>query len=141
MVLTAYFVLSPATGFFATVAGGITSADLTPASGRQDHTSLPSAPAPLVSRHRASTASRANVRDDRETPLYRDGMAEVMDLIWGWLEAESFFGQDWTGRIDLIPFNNFVFTRMPDAAIPSSPSPWQGGKGTHAARLLSAEQR
>jgi hypothetical protein len=41
--LTAYFALSPATGSFATVIGGITSANLTPASGCQDHTTLPSA--------------------------------------------------------------------------------------------------
>src|SRR5207248_9050318 len=38
-----YFVLSPATGSFATVIGGISSANLTPASGRQDHTTSPSA--------------------------------------------------------------------------------------------------
>jgi len=43
MVLTVSFVLSPVTGLFATVAGGMTSASLTPASGRQDHTTSPSA--------------------------------------------------------------------------------------------------
>ncbi|MEH2567712.1 hypothetical protein V1289_007339 [Bradyrhizobium sp. AZCC 2289] len=47
---TAYSALSPATGFLATVAGGILPANLTPASGRQDHTILPSASAALVSR-------------------------------------------------------------------------------------------
>jgi len=41
-------VLSPVTGPFATVACGIPSANLTPASGRQDHTTSPSALAPLV---------------------------------------------------------------------------------------------
>jgi hypothetical protein len=39
MVLTASFALSPVTGL-ATVIGGIASADLTPASGRQDHTTI-----------------------------------------------------------------------------------------------------
>ncbi len=54
MVLTAYFVLSPVTGSFATVASQISGAsnpvermhipqDLTPASGRQNHTTSPSA--------------------------------------------------------------------------------------------------
>jgi hypothetical protein len=42
-VLTAYSVLSPVNGSFATVVDGITSANLTPASRRQDHTILPSA--------------------------------------------------------------------------------------------------
>jgi hypothetical protein len=42
-VLTAYSVLSPVNGSFATVVDGITSANLTPASRRRDHTILPSA--------------------------------------------------------------------------------------------------
>ena len=46
-------------------------ANLTPASGRQDHTALPSA---SLCRRRstlpASIASRANVRDDHDTPLW-----------------------------------------------------------------------
>jgi hypothetical protein len=50
------------------------SANLTPASGRQDHTTSPSASASFVRALRApdaaaSTASRSYVRDDRETPL------------------------------------------------------------------------
>jgi len=55
MVLTASFVLSPVTGFLATVIG--VSADLTPASGCQDHTTSPSASAPFVKSASASTAS------------------------------------------------------------------------------------
>jgi hypothetical protein len=58
---TASFVLSPVTGFVVTVAGVMRSiiADLTPASGRQDHTTSPCAgnlirpvtqPAPIASR-------------------------------------------------------------------------------------------
>jgi len=47
----------------------ISSADLTPASRRQDHTTSPSASAPFVKSASASTASHPNVRDDRDTPL------------------------------------------------------------------------
>jgi hypothetical protein len=43
MVLTVSFVLSPVTGFVVTVADEISFASLTPASGRQDHTTSPSA--------------------------------------------------------------------------------------------------
>jgi hypothetical protein len=47
------------------------SASLTPASGRQDHTALPSAVGAFVSCAAASIASCTNVRDDREAPLLR----------------------------------------------------------------------
>ena len=59
-----------------TVAGAIASADLTPTLRHQDHTTLPSALASPVSRAKASTASRTDVRDVRETPLLlgRDAM-------------------------------------------------------------------
>jgi len=66
---TAYFVLSPVIGLFCHRRLRIESANLTPASRRQDHTTSPSAFAPFVKGAFASTASRANVRDDRETPL------------------------------------------------------------------------
>jgi hypothetical protein len=45
-------------GFLATVACGLASANLTPASGCQDHTTSPSASAPFVKSASASTASR-----------------------------------------------------------------------------------
>src|SRR5450631_2638705 len=58
MVLTAYVVLSSVTGLFCTVVSGyvlskpgwadLNSANLTPASGRRDHTILPSAATSLV---------------------------------------------------------------------------------------------
>ena len=48
---TTYFALSPVTGFVATVAPEkLLPKNLTPASGRQDHTTSPSASATLVSR-------------------------------------------------------------------------------------------
>src|SRR3984893_16129091 len=103
MVLTAYVGLSPVTGLFChrrladlvlSLPGraDITSANLTPASGRQDHTILPSAATSLVSvpviAHKSfdspcdpiarKTLPRPPhpvpyVRDDRETPLVWDG--------------------------------------------------------------------
>jgi hypothetical protein len=55
-----YFALSPVTGFLATVIRVMRSiiANLTPASGRQDHTTSPSASALFVKSASASTASR-----------------------------------------------------------------------------------
>jgi hypothetical protein len=59
----------------------INSANLMPASGHQDHTTSPSAHALFVRSTSASTASRTNVRDDRETPLSGTGRtAYVADL-------------------------------------------------------------
>jgi hypothetical protein len=59
MVLTAYIVLSPATGLFChRRPRKLPFANLTPASGRQDHTFLPYASAPFVIGASASTASR-----------------------------------------------------------------------------------
>src|SRR3954471_13288406 len=44
----------------------------------------------------ASTATRPNVRDDRDTPLLRAGMAGVLGLIWVSREADCFFARGWT---------------------------------------------
>jgi hypothetical protein len=63
-------------------------ANLTPASGRQDHTTSPSAASSLVRTAlprddaAASTASHPNVRDDRDTSLSRDGLARDKPVIW-----------------------------------------------------------
>ena len=76
--VTAYFVLSPVTGFLATVIKRILPQNLTPAPGRQDHTTSPSASRALVLRALpASTASHRNVRDDRDPPLIRVRCAEL----------------------------------------------------------------
>jgi hypothetical protein len=114
MVLTVSFELSPVTGLFCHRRprtnvlskpgwADSTSANLTPASGRQDHTTSPYAAASLVrslddrsqafrqpalqSRRAqnaaASTASAPRVRDDRDTPLWWGGMRKVLDVIWG----------------------------------------------------------
>jgi len=125
MVLTACFVLSPVTGLVChrrlrILAVSVrsdrhASANLTPASGRQDHTTSPSAA--IVSRQRAVDRSQAHhppcdpvarktlprpshpvpyVRDDRDTPLLWDGMAESINLFLPNGEAEYFCKGGWT---------------------------------------------
>ena len=77
---TAYNALSPVTGFLATVISRISSANLTPASGRQNHTTSPYASRAFVFRacrvHRISP----RVRDVR-TPLSSGETRGVMPLI------------------------------------------------------------
>ena len=86
----------------------ITSANLTPASGRQDHTTSPYAatslvrslliahgPKPALQSRRAqnaaaSTAFHPAFRDDHDTPLSWGGMARVLELIWGKWEQKYF---------------------------------------------------
>ena len=85
---TAYTALSPVIGFLATVACGVASTDLTPASGCQDHTPSPSASASfvrtLIARMMPPRPSHPapNVRDDREAPLLweQDGNGYSSDL-------------------------------------------------------------
>jgi hypothetical protein len=60
---------------FATVIGGVASADLTPASGRQDHTTSPSASGALVSSIVSVHRIPPRVRDDREPPPLWDETA------------------------------------------------------------------
>src|SRR5882724_2783371 len=119
MVLTVSFVLSPVTGLFCHRRSAdmflskpgwadLNSANLTPASGRQDHTTSPYAEhlssARLVIAHRPfdppchpSRAKRCRVhripprvRDDHDTPLWWGGMVTVLDLIWGAWEPKYF---------------------------------------------------
>jgi hypothetical protein len=72
MVYGLYRALPGEPGFLATVASGIASTDLTPASGCQDHTTSPSARQRPRLWHRLRPPHPAsNVRDDRETPLER----------------------------------------------------------------------
>src|SRR3981189_243315 len=56
-------------GFLATVTSRIVPRRLTPASGRQDHTTSPSARVTLVSRNSRVHRIPPQVRDDREPPL------------------------------------------------------------------------
>jgi len=104
--------------------------NLTPASGRQDHTILPSAATSLVrplfdrsriQRTRPAIPSRAKrcrvhrirpyVRDDRDTPLLWGGMRNVLEVIWGVRKQEYFCKEDWTAQIRLIQFNKFACAR------------------------------
>src|SRR5207237_8621265 len=69
------------------------SANLTPASGRRDHTASPSATGTFVSRASTSIASCTNVRDDREAPLFsgQDAGISAVDLPDG--TSEIFFAR------------------------------------------------
>src|ERR1700716_1258657 len=79
------------------------SASLTPASGCQDHTTSPSALASPVSRAAASTASRPDVRDVRETPLCVGRDATDIDLICVYGEEEFFLKRGLDTGIGKLP--------------------------------------
>ena len=70
---TAYFVLAPVTGLLATVIKRIAPHNLTPAPGRQAHTTSPYASAPFVKSASASTASHPALVTIAKRPSYRDG--------------------------------------------------------------------
>src|ERR1700740_1887857 len=93
---TAYTVLSPVIGFLATVAGGVASTDLTPASGCQDHTSFPPASNTLV--RSAIRVHRIPPRagDVAQRPPEWDWMAVNIELIWVFGKPEYFFKRGWT---------------------------------------------
>src|ERR1700732_126773 len=57
-------------------------ADLTPASRRQDHTTSPSASACFVKHAARVHRIPLHVRDDRDTPLFGNETAWVVDVIW-----------------------------------------------------------
>jgi hypothetical protein len=70
MVLTVSFVLFPVTGSFATVIHGIASRELSASVGAPEpHDFAVRIDAARQRVTKASTASRTNVRDDREAPL------------------------------------------------------------------------
>ena len=98
MVLTVSFVLSPVTGLLSpSPPRSLLLANLTPAPGRQDHTTSPSASASLVSRAFASTASHPDVRDDGQRPLVRDETALNKPVIWVERKRKDFSLRGWTG--------------------------------------------
>ena len=82
---TAYFVLFPENGSFASVARTTLShlADLTPAPRRQNHTTSPYASATLVSRGLGVHRISPRVSDDGQRPSSRGETGVVMPLIWG----------------------------------------------------------
>ena len=78
---TGSFVLSPVIRIWLTPSSADNSADLTPTSRRQDHTTSPSALAALVQRAAASTAScPASVTISSRPSVGQDG--SDMPLIW-----------------------------------------------------------
>jgi len=95
-------------GSFATVTGGIASTDLTPASRCQDHTTSPSASASPVSRAKASTASRPDVRDVRETPLCVGRDIDGYILICSFGKSEYFYQRGFTDFWVICPTGRFV---------------------------------
>jgi len=81
--LPAYNELSPVTGLSCHrhQREVLLPANLTPASGRQDHTSLPSARVALVSRNQSVHRIPPRVRDDRDPPLSSGETAESLKVI------------------------------------------------------------
>ena len=79
---TAYSALSPVRRAFWPPSSALLYANLTPASGCQDHTASPSASSALVRSAISVHRIPPRVRDDRETPLMWDETARIMDLIW-----------------------------------------------------------
>ena len=74
------------------------------------------------------------VRDDRETPLCRDGMARIMNLIWVSGEAENFLRWDWTGRIALNRLNKSRFKNFgPWSKVPAN----DGATQARTSRLMN----
>ena len=67
-----------------------------PASGHQDHTTSPSAPAPFVKGAACVHRIPPRVRDDREPPLQRDETVTNIKVIWDKCEAEFFCIRGWT---------------------------------------------
>jgi len=75
---TAYFVLSLATGFLSPSSlRSLLLKNLTPASGRQNHTTSPSASAPFVKGTSASTASRSTSVTIAKRPSYGTGWRRI----------------------------------------------------------------
>jgi len=89
---TAYFVLSPENGSFASVATREASPlpDLAPAPRRPNHTTSPYASGAYVYRALSVHRISPRVRDDREAPLICRETGEVVRLIWVRTKAEYF---------------------------------------------------
>src|ERR1700722_4458642 len=93
-------------GFLATVASQTLLRSLTPASGRQDHTTSPSA-SQHSRQQRRSRPSHPNPTfvTIAKRPLCVGRDANDVEVIWVKWEREYFCEGDWTGSITLIRFN------------------------------------
>ena len=94
---TAYFVLSPENGSFASVVGGSLPANVMPAPRHQNHTTSPYASGAYVYRALSVHRISPHVRDDREAPFNRRETRGVMPLICPTARAEYFCAKGWTG--------------------------------------------
>src|SRR5258706_14284174 len=104
MVLTVSFVLSPVIGFLVTVISRFFSQDLTPASRRQDHTTSPSASQrPRQKRRPRPPHPVPTSVTIAKRPSVWDGMARLLNLIWGKPEAEYFLNRGWTAQSVICP--------------------------------------
>jgi hypothetical protein len=117
--VTAYFALSPVTGLSCHRRfRGYLRKSLAPASGRQDHTTSPSASSAVRLAHvsapppPASTASLPAFVTTRDPPLVRMRWGELVRVICPTREAEYFWRADWTAQITLRSLANFVFPRI-----------------------------
>ena len=93
---TAYFVLSPVNGSFATVAVQILLRDLTPAPRRQDHTTSPYASRAYVLHTCRVHRIPPRVRDDRDPPLVTGETRGIIAMICPTGRAEYFRAKGWT---------------------------------------------
>jgi len=84
---------------FVTVAGEVASADLTPASRRQDHTTSPSAKSAVRQQRRhVHRIPRPTSVTIAKRPSRGGGTAADIDLISGKRERKYFFEKGWTGK-------------------------------------------
>jgi hypothetical protein len=114
MVLTVSFALSLVTGLCCHHRQAeLAPPNLTPASGRQDHTTSPSASSAFrQARYQRPPHLLPNDRDDRDTPLSGSRpTAQATDLRPK--KAEYFWLRGWTGRNSLIAFRNLTRARRP----------------------------
>ena len=98
-------------------------ANLTPASGRQDHTASPSAEPRSRQAPPASTASRPTSVTIAKRPSWRSGMTAVVNMICAKNEAEYLCNDDWTGQISLIRHEKLDFRRSAGIASTSGFDP------------------
>src|SRR5437667_2837184 len=96
---TAYFVLFPENGSFASVIGGTLPANLAPAPRRPNHTTSPYASGAYVYRAICVHRISPRVRDDRETPLICRETRGDMPLICPTTKAEYFCAKGWITQI------------------------------------------
>jgi hypothetical protein len=99
MVLTVSFALSLVTGLFVTIVSVMRSiiANLTPASGRQDHTTSPSASSIVrLARCRVHRIPHPTFVTIAKRPSCGCGTAPLIELILPNGEAKSFCRESWT---------------------------------------------